>query len=262
MWITKSERQVVDLEDWRVRAGPKSDDQWKDGRSAKEAARAWLEAGTQMLPAEVAALLASSPHFGTPTRWAAEPEARLPFDNFPGEPRNSDLVVYGTDQHGDYVLAVEAKADEAFGETVGDALSAAMERKIANSRSNGVLRIEQLATALLGPQRKGETSLGDLRYQLLTATAGALCEAERHGATRAIVLIHEFVTVATKDDRHAANSVDLDRFVHRLTHGAKATLSSGELCGPFAVPRAPLLTTSVQLFVGKAIRNIRTDQSV
>ena len=258
MRILKQGLPVVDLEDWRVRAGPKSPDQWKDGRSAKETARAWLGAGAQTLPTEVAELLASSPHFGPPTNWTAEPEARLPFDGFPGEPRNSDLVLYCTDAHGDYVAAVEAKADETFGQTIEDALGAALERRLSNPRSNGIPRIVQLATALLGARGPSETGVADLRYQLLTATAGVLCEAERRGASRAIFLIHEFVTDQTNDDRHAANAVDLDRFVHRLSRGSQSALHEGTLAGPFMVHGQPLLAAPIQLYIGKAVRLMRT----
>jgi putative transposase len=47
-----------------------------------------------------------------------------------------------------------------------------VERRLGNPRSNGVARIEQLSAALLGPRAGREPQLGDLRYQLLTATAG------------------------------------------------------------------------------------------
>ncbi len=36
-------------------AGPKSQDQWVDGRSAMETAKAWLQEGTGNLPGEVVA---------------------------------------------------------------------------------------------------------------------------------------------------------------------------------------------------------------
>ena len=45
-------------------------------------------------------------------------------------------------------LAVEAKADEPFGETVADALAAAVDRGLKSAKSNGVKRIEQLAAAV------------------------------------------------------------------------------------------------------------------
>jgi hypothetical protein len=68
---------------------------------------------------------------------------------------------------------------------------------IKSPGSNGITRIEQLAAAVLGPWRKGEPPIGNLHYQLLTATAGALCEAERRGFDRSMLLVHEFHTAKT-----------------------------------------------------------------
>jgi hypothetical protein len=67
------------------------------------------------MPPEVWAALATHPNFGPVLSWEAEPEARLRFDSFAGEPRNSDLVVHAEDASGPYVLAIEAKADETYG---------------------------------------------------------------------------------------------------------------------------------------------------
>jgi hypothetical protein len=105
MTITKDGQPILDLADWRKRAGPKSSDQWREDRSAMEAARSWL-AASPALPAEISFLLSRHSAFGIVNQWEAEPEARLPFDDFPGEPRNADLAVYARDQFGDFVLAV------------------------------------------------------------------------------------------------------------------------------------------------------------
>lgn len=256
MAIAKNGKEILSLEDWETRAGPKSPGHWKDGRSAKEAARAWIAAAGS-LPAEVNAVLLTHQAFSRISNWDAEPEARLQFDSFAGEPRNSDLVIYANDVHGPFVIAVEAKADESFGEPVARALAAAVERRLKNPRSNGVARIEQLAAALLGPRVGREPQLGDLRYQLLTATAGALCAAERIGAKRAVVLVHEFITAATSDDMHFSNAADLTLFVRRISHNAVLAVDPGHLYGPFVVPGEPLLSAGVQLFVAKAMRNLR-----
>ena len=185
-------------------APPKSKIHWKAGRSAKEVARAWLEVHDPGLPPEVARTVATNAAFGLVQKWDAEPEAKLCFDAFPGEPRNSDLLVKARDEFGPFMIAVEAKADESFGETVANALATAVERYVDNPNSNGVTRIQQLAAAILGPQKKGESPLKNIRYQLLTACAGALCEAERQRSDRVILLIHEFVTDQTKDAKHSS----------------------------------------------------------
>ena len=152
--------------------------------------------------------------------WDAEPEAKLCFDTFP--------------------------------ETVADALAAAVERHVENDKSNGVIRIQQLVVAILGPRKKPETSLKRIRYQLLTASAGVLCETERRGFERAVLFVHEFVTNATKDKKHVANAKDLDQFVSRLSHGEVRSVKGEHLYGPFHVPGRPILSSKVNLFIGKA----------
>jgi hypothetical protein len=256
--ISKNGVELLTLSQWERHAGPKSSNQWVDGRSAKESARAWLEGGGKSLPPEVAAALAENVNFGPVLSWRAEPEARLRFDAFAGEPRNSDLAVYAADAQGSFLLAVEAKADEPFGKTVADTLGDAVDRYAANNRSKGIPRVLQLLSAFHGPRRNRNDELMAVRYQLLTACAGALCEAERHGFTRALMLVHEFVTDKTADRQHLRNANDLNSFLSCLSHGAVTGLGDEKICGPFVVHGAPLLTRPVRLFIGKVTRNIRT----
>lgn len=257
MPIIKDRTELRLLDDWERLAGPKSSSQWVDGRSAKEAARAWLEGHGATLPLEVANVFTAHPAFGPINAWEAEPEAKLRFDQFAGEPRNSDLVVHAQDIHGPFLVAVEAKADEPFGETVSETLSAALERLLENERSNGITRVQQLAQALLGSRRRGDPPIKDLRYQLLTACAGAICEAERFSYRRAVMLVHEFVTDKTVDEKHRCNAADLGLFTWRLSHGNVVNIDAGEIRGPFPFPGSPLFGTTVQLFIGKVSRNLR-----
>jgi hypothetical protein len=209
------------------------------------------------MPQEVLTLLHGHPDFGTVETWRAEPEARLPFDEFPGEPRNTDLLVNARDSKGEYLIAVEAKADEPFGETVADALANAVERKIANPRSNGVERIYRLAEALFGQRDKDEPPLRRLRYQLLTATAGAVAEGRRLGLNRIVLLIHEFVTTRTTDKKHTENAQALDLFATRLSGARIRSVGTGTLNGPVRVPGGTLFPDSPSIYIGKAVRRLR-----
>lgn len=257
MAIIKGGIPITTLEEWERRAGPKRANQWREGRSALETARAWLTAGDRF-PAEVLKAFQQHPEFGEIRSWHAEPEVRLPFDSFGGETRNSDLVVSAIDDHGEFLVAVESKADEEFSETTADILAAAVDRWLANPRSNGILRVQQLASAVLGPLRKYETPLKEIRYQLLTATAGAIREAERRELDRAVLLIQEFITDETEDKKHLANETDLDTFVHRASHGMYDTVPSGGIIGPIQLPGQPLFKQNVRFYLGKVSRNIRT----
>ena len=91
------------------------------------------------------------------------------------------------------------------------------------------------------------------------ASAGALCEAERHGYTRSLLLVQEFVTDKTLDRKHDRNSMDLARFLARLSNGKYLSLTSGEIVGPIRIPGTPLVSASVDFYVGKLTRNLRAN---
>ncbi|MEF8943675.1 MAG: hypothetical protein V5B78_12885 [Desulfohalobiaceae bacterium] len=257
MTISKDSVPIDTLVDWERFAGPKSAHQWVDGRSAKEAARTWLEGAPLELPSEISSVLESCVDFGPVHEWQAEPEVRLPFDNFPGEPRNSDLVLWARDVHGPFVVAVEAKADESFGRTVGETLCDGLEKRIENPGSNLLDRVEQLARSLLPAQAHGGPSAAGLRYQLLTACAGALAEAKRGSYSRAVMLVHEFITDKTDDGKHQANAADMDSFLRRLSAGKLYSMEPGKLFGPFLVPGYPLFSGKTCLYYGKVQRDKR-----
>lgn len=60
------------------------------------------------------------------------------------------------------VVTIEAKADESFGQTVADAISDVLKRGIANPKSRGVRRVEELVRALLLPRVKDLVHVRDL----------------------------------------------------------------------------------------------------
>lgn len=253
--IRKGEVVLDDLDKWRHHAGPKSREQWVDHRSAKESARTWLEEDPPAIPAELVHVLTSSPDFGELHRWEAEPEALVAFDQF-GGPANLDVLLTGVDEYGPMVMAVEAKADEPFGQLVHDALGNALERGLAQAHSNGVARIEQLAQAILGPRAKEQPDIRRIRYQLLTATAAAIAAGIRAEADRAVLMIHEFRTPRTEADKLERNQHDLHAFLERLGAESPERVASGGLCGPLVLPGAPLFDHMPRFYVGKALREV------
>jgi hypothetical protein len=251
MTISRNGQRILTLEQWEKLAGPKSADQWQPGRSAMEAARYWLAANSPSVPQELDALLGTNGSFGPLLEWTAEPEARMPFDDFSGEPRNADLLISARDNRGKYLIAVESKADETFGAILGDALTTAFERRLENPRSNAVARIEGLIASLFSARRPPEPALAKMRYQLLTATAGALHAASERGDDRVLLLVQEFVTDRTTPSRQTQNSRDLRNFVRRLSDGAIPEAHEGQIYGPITVPGTMKAERPVALFVGK-----------
>ena len=243
---------INSVEDWFRLAPPKRGErQWKDGRSAKELAKAFFRDDSPRLPSELQALFAAHPATHELSVEIGIPEHVTRLDNLPGEHRNHDMVLYGHADTQRVLVAVEAKADEPFGShTVEEYL-----RRVEGSRSNVPKRIEALCQALFG--RLPDHELSGLRYQLLTAAAGTLIEARRKGyvAEAAVFVIYEFITNSTSDERLAQNSQDLDNFIRAL--GGR-TVAPGELAGPFDVPGGGLVPRSVPLLIGKAKSFLRT----
>lgn len=230
--IEKDGRRLTNLDEWHCYAAPKGRMHWKDGRSAKENARLWLDAAPS-LPVGIREVLRGCVGIGNLSSWSAEPEARAKFDAFRG-PANIDLLVKAGDEHGPIVIGIEAKADEAFGSTIEKTLSEAQKRLARKPHSKGVERIQELVRTFGLDLHESEVL--DLRYQLLTLTAGTLAEARRQSAQRAVVIIQEFVSSLTSAKYRARNARDLEDFL-RAAFGHAGSLANGPSAGPFQIDR-------------------------
>jgi hypothetical protein len=146
---------------------------------------------TACVPVEIQVLLNSSHALGAIKLTGAKPGSIIRFDSFRGEARNCDLLVKGECKVGAVLISIEAKADESFGNLIGEAFDSGAARE----RSRVPDRIRLLTLGVLG--RDVEESRG-LRYQLLHGIAGALTSAKRHGAKTAVFLVHEFLTTLKK----------------------------------------------------------------
>ena len=240
--IRKGDRTLTTVDEWRRFAPPKRSNHWKDGRSAKENARAWIDAAPYMHP-DIAEVLADCPEIGPVRSWTAEPEMRCAIDEFRGEQPNIDLLLLIEDDRHSAVVAIEAKADEPFGRLLADQYRAARTALAGNPRSKAVARIDALLEQFA--IEPGERHRTRLRYQLLTATAAVLAEARHRSAELAVLLVHEFVTPLTTAENRERNATDLQRFLDiALEHPVR--IAPGHVVGPVLVDAAPTL------YVGKA----------
>lgn len=233
-----------------MKAGPKDIIHWKDHRSAKESAKSWFRDDIAKLPIEIESIIENNGNFDLITVNEVKPEALLHFDKFSG-PCNMDVLVKATDKYGDFIIGIEAKADEPFSHYVKDVLSDALESKIDTPNTNKIIRIEQLTQSLFSKRRKKESKIGELRYQLLTGLAGTIAEANRHNIDRAVFLIHEFISHLTKSDKRNLNQLDLNQFIKRLTGGEIDRIEKGFLYGPIEIPGVPLFGKIPNIFIRK-----------
>ena len=256
--IRKSDVEIRTLADWRLYAPPRGgDSQWRDYRSAKELARAWCPDGIgPTVPPETRALLHTRPEFSGFEIVEAVPEYRVRFDDFPGDPRNADLMVTGVANGEEFIMNVEGRGDEPFGAYISDELMAAARHISRESPAPSFGRITELADCLLPPRLGGEAHLGELRYQLLTSIAGTLACATENRVRRAVLLIHEFRTHITNDAFLSDNHRDLERMIERLTNGNVRSVGLNQLIGPLRFSGNSYIDRDVELFVGKVRREL------
>lgn len=253
MRIIKNGNMISSIEDWKRFAPPKREDQWVEGRSAFELARAWCGSGIIEMPKELREILESREETSGLEVDVIIPEHRIIFDANGGEPRNADLAFVGSTANSTVAVTVEAKADEKFGNTVMETLSSSLERLMRNPHSRGVKRVEDLIRSLLAVRRKGQEEVGYLRYQLLTALAGTLAYATTQRASVAVMIVHEFVTKKTSPKKRKQNESDYYAFLERIGGEHITPDKISHLLGPFKIPGVPLFENPVPLLVGKVI---------
>jgi hypothetical protein len=237
--VGKDGSQIHTLEDWERQGGPAGGDrQWKDGRSAKELARAWTRGAAPAPPDELVELLRADEATRGMSFGLVEPEKELKLDDFRGRTRNADLVVHGIARSHRVLLTIEAKADETFGQTLADEL------KRSPEGSNKPKRISQLFERLFGRELVGDDQLLHLRYQLLHGLSATLLEAERLAANTGVFIVHVFEGAADRE-KMAANWRDFDEFVAALS----AEPTPGKLAG--VPPQTWDSSSPERLLIGK-----------
>lgn len=165
---------------------------WKKGRSAYEAAHAWMNRNTRNnggMPSSIRALLNEATEWKDAEIVAGFFEHATPLDTHHG-PSSNDVLAICRLSEALGVIAVEAKAGEPFGEVVS----------VWNSTPGKTARLKW-ACDFFGID---PATSGGLRWQLFHRTASAIIEAKRFHAPRAIMLIHDFSADASWLDDYLA----------------------------------------------------------
>jgi hypothetical protein len=192
--------------DWRSKLGKNS----RQGTSAPTLAAVWGG------PVELMGALQHQLLFDGLQITRLVVEAQSSVDEFSG-PRNHDLVAWGELPSGErVVICIEAKAGESFGATVKQQTAAAARAKSvaekAGKTSNALERLNGLLERFVD-YPTSEPRVQNMRYQLLTALAGTLSEAEEQGAQHAVLMVHEFLT----DGRPSVETIrEHDRDLHNF----------------------------------------------
>lgn len=238
---------ITAVDDW---TRPKHVHHWKDGRSAKELAKAWCPgSGSPRCPEIVQALLDTHPLSRGASLIEGRPEHVTPLPER-GEGRNHDLWIRAEAARVPLTICVEAKADEPFADSIGDYLQRARTR---NPKTGSARRARQLIQIVFGQHADPESApYAGLRYQLLTAAAGTVLQAVRDGADRAVLIVHEFRSDEVDPRKLQANDNDLRAFLQTLSDGA-AELQNGKLVGPWRMKVEGASPAHVDLLIGKVV---------
>lgn len=187
--IIKKSTKITNETEWFLVAPPKKGiKQWKDGHSAKELAKYATSNGNLQ---KLLQSIFEEIDFKTKGSFVGIPEAvtKLPKK---GEGRNHDLLLFNKD----IVIGIEAKVNEDFGKKINEENEKASENKQA--------RIEELKRIVF--QKSSAQNVDELRYQLLTATAGTLLEAFEKDKKKCVFLVlsfHKFNEKANSENKAA-----------------------------------------------------------
>jgi len=163
-------------EDWKaLLADPEK--HWARGFSARSLAHSWED--TDGFPSEIITVLKQSPGLEGIEPLLIFPEWKVPLPGG-GTASQNDVWVLAKCNSGLVSIAIEGKVEESFGKVVGEWKAGASKGKL--------IRLSYLAEVL------GLTVPipDNVYYQLLHRAASAVIEAERFGATQAVMLIHSF----------------------------------------------------------------------
>ncbi len=157
--------------------------QWKEHRSAFEAANSWFDADG--IPPSIRAVLSNASNWASAELVKATFEKQTPLDKH-GRPSQTDVLAIVRLESGPAILGVEAKVNETFGPTVDVWRAGGSDGK--HKRIAGLAERLEIAPDIIGP----------LRYQLFHRSAAALIEAEAAGAKDAALVIQSFGDVTLR----------------------------------------------------------------
>ncbi len=250
---TKKEILIESVDDWFRYAPPEGGEtQWVDGRSAKELAKSWFR--TPTIPWELKDLLENHPSTRGLVVDIGFLELETKLDSFPGKGRQSDLILLGRLNQQRMLIAVEAKADEPFGDTIEE-----RKNKTQNPESNISERIDKLCLSIFGRKIDQDAKIKHLRYQLLHGLAGTLIEAKNQGAKLAVFLVHEFRSPSLQFDRLLENSEDFKKFFRMFPDLNQIEIEPGVLYGPVQIPGDPerkFVPNDIPFLAGKIITDL------
>ena len=219
--VDSSGQRISNLIEWRSRIfdGTSKVKDWKKGRSAYSLAEFIMDRkGAAYLKTRISAVLSQHVKLEQAT-----PEYLAKFDSYRGNPSNLDLGITGHVErltlNSSLFVGVEAKVDETFGSTVRSRYSSAMKTRKEGKRTNAPERVKELLSKYFSVQEVPYSSrFADIRYQLLTGTAGTVAAP----GEVSVFYILVFRTSMYDERRGLSNLQDYESFIE-AAHGKLLT---------------------------------------
>lgn len=182
----KNNKEIRSLDDWKELGHPKSEKQWKDGRSSKEMARFALSDKFKEVIAEVLRQCNIEEQ-----DFVCEPEATTSLGpGFNPGCRNHDLLMIGNN----CVIGIEAKVSESFDEVISKVIKE-QEPKYSNITKTRAFKLIQYF------RNNNSIDCDSIGYQLFTSTRGTIYAAKE--AKHCLNLIVVFTgNVDTNNEKH------------------------------------------------------------
>lgn len=193
--IKKGNRIISSLDEWKEQGHPKSEIQWKDGRSSKEMARFALSESFKDIVAEILRQCNIDEQ-----DFVCEPEAVTslgPGFNR-GGCRNHDLLMIGKD----CIVGIEAKVSESFDKK----LSTVIESQQVKYKDESKTRAKKLVDYF---EKDHSVKFNDIGYQLFTSTRGTIFAASSKKYKSCINLVLVFTGKVDKErdyEKHCKNN--------------------------------------------------------
>lgn len=206
---------IKDLNDWE-KAFIEVDDakHWKEGRSALALAKYFTyptilgSDGISTLRKYLQNIITNDFDFSK-----GEIEHESKFDTFKGKGRIQDLILWGEVSDLKVVICIEAKVDEAFGDSISKAYEYAEDILKNKPKSNCKRRIENLCSKYF-PNDDIKT-LDKIKYQLLHFLEGSIVEAKKIGGM-VFMPIMVFHTDSYDNQVGYENKNDYEAFINEL----------------------------------------------
>ena len=217
--IIKNKKEIKTNRQWFNAAPPTGGKkQWVPLHSASELADYFLHSGNS-IPSEIDEIL-DEINISKDICFTSVPEHQTVLDpklfGING-PRNHDLLMIANNK--EVVIGIEAKATESL-----DKYVSAYKAETPNSQ----LRYNGLCEQILN---KDKDQCANIRYQLLSAAAGTLIEAELNHSKKAVVLVILFNSKIVSSDHILNTKSDIDNFKKALSEYKK--LGKDEFETPF-----------------------------